>query len=349
MSEEVFVLRIGALVREKIWWILLLLICAPLARGQSNASAPPQQSSTTAAAATVSPRLFAPGVISGPANDGSPTFTPDGKTLFFTRSTAAWGVILESHLSHGQWSEPQVAPFSGEWPDSSPGLAPDGSFIVFVSLRPKDTAGTGGSSHKPQSVANLWRSHRVGSGWSKPERLPDAVNTGPSIWKPSVAADGTIYFVAIDAKGGKRLYSARYKDGTYQQAQPLSFSDGTTADVDPEIAPDGSFLVFCSSGRRGDSKDHLFIVLRKDRDWGPVTPIRYAGDDQNGSSTDDEPHLGPDHRTVYFSSDRAVHVDFPRSREQAQEDLKRLEIWDNSNSNVWFMPITPWLKAGAEN
>jgi Tol biopolymer transport system component len=89
------------------------------------------------------------------------------------------------------------------------------------------------------------------------------------MWKPSIAADGTIYFVSIDKKGGKRLFSSQYTNGAYQQAQPLQFSDGTTLDVDPEIAPDGSFLVFCSAGRLpSDSKDHLFIVLRKSDRWG---------------------------------------------------------------------------------
>ena len=70
----------------------------------------------------------------------------------------------------------------------------------------------------------------------------------------------------------------------------------------------------------------LPIFLRKGSDWGPVTATRYEGDDQNGSSTDDEPHLGSDHRTLYFSSDRSVQVKFPRSPEQAREDLKRLEL-----------------------
>ena len=37
-----------------------------------------------------------PGVISAGANDGSPTFGPDGNTLFFARSSASWSVILES-------------------------------------------------------------------------------------------------------------------------------------------------------------------------------------------------------------------------------------------------------------
>src|SRR5579862_369958 len=52
------------------------------------------------------PELFAPGIVSGPANDGSPTFTRDGHTLLFTRSGAGAGTILESHQSNKQWTAP---------------------------------------------------------------------------------------------------------------------------------------------------------------------------------------------------------------------------------------------------
>jgi Tol biopolymer transport system component len=309
-----------------------------------NASAIPRQQSTAPNSAAVTPELFSPGVISGPANDGSPTFAPDGNTLFFTRSTAAWSAILESHKIAGGWSQPQLASFSGEYSDSSPGMAPDGSYLVFVTLRPKNSDAE--VSVQNPRVANLWRVNRQGTGWGNPTRLPDTVNIGRSIWKPSIALDGTIYFVSINEKGQKRLFASQFRNGEYQQAQPLSFSDGESSDVDPEIAPDGSFLVFCSSGRRKDDpKDHLFFVQRIGADWGPVQPMRYAGDTGAGNSTDDEPHLAPDHRTVYFSSDRGMPVKFPRSREQAIADLKRLEIWDNSNSNVWFMPIDSWLAA----
>jgi WD40-like Beta Propeller Repeat len=296
------------------------------------------------------PQVFAPGVVSGPANDGSPAFSPDGNTIFFTRSAANWSAIVESHKIHGQWSHPTLAPFSGEWSDSSPAMSPDGNYLVFESKRPKLPLAFPQKQEGesvPGVVSNLWRVDRIGTGWSEPTRLPDTVNlVGQSLWKPSIAADGTIYFVAIVAKGGKRLYSSHYLNGAYQQAQPLSFSDGTTLDVDPEIAPDGSFLVFCSAGRLpGDKKDHLFIVHRTGDGWGPVVPIRYAGDDANGYSTDDEPHLGPDHRTLYFSSDRTVPTHLPRSREQAQRDFEHMESWGyfTDYTNVWSIPLTQWL------
>jgi hypothetical protein len=334
------------------WWLLSVVFATPLMHGLSPSPAFNHETVAPTLAIPV-PQIFAPGVISGPNNDGAPTFSPDGNTLFFTRSTTHWSVIVESHKVNGQWSRPALAPFSGEWPDSSPAMSTDGSYLVFQSTRPAISLATRPKEGEPLSgiVSNLWRVDRVGSGWSKPVRLPDTVNIGKSIWKPSIAADGTIYLTVIDEKGGKRLFSSQYSNGTYQQAQPLSFSDGTTADVDPEIAPDGTFLVFCSSGRlAADSKDHLFIVLKKAEGWGPVVQIRYQGDEKPyGYSTDDEPRLGPDHRTLYFSSDRVVPVHFPRTHEQAQQDFERMESWDNSNSNVWFIPISAWLNDAAKS
>ncbi len=325
----------------------LLLSCLFLTALQTRlARANPSQEVQAATPGQVAPQIFAPGIVSGPANDGSPTFSPDGNTLFFTRSTANWGAILESHKVSGEWSKPILASFSGDWPDSSPAMSSDGTFIVFQSTRPAIPLTVRPKEGEPIKgvVSNLWRVDRVGSGWSAPVRLPDAVNIGHSIWKPSLAANGTLYFTFIDEKGGKRLFSSKFEGGVYVQAQPLAFSDGTTADVDPEVAPDESFLLFCSSGRlQEDAKDHLFIVARLGTGWGPVVPIRYAGDDKYGFSTDDEPHLGRVDRNIYFSSDRAVPVHFPRTREDALKDVERLEKWDNSNSNVWYLPLEPYL------
>jgi Tol biopolymer transport system component len=294
------------------------------------------------------PQVFSPGLVSGPANDGSPALSPDGNTIFFTRSAANWSAIVESHKIRGG-SHPTLAPFSGEWSDSSPAMSPDGKYLVFESKRPKLPLASpqkqGGES-VPGAVSNLWRVDRMGTGWSKLTRLPDMANlVGQSLWKPSVAANGTSYFVAIDTKGGKRLNSSHYSNGAYQQAQPLSFSDGTTLDVDPDIAPNGSFLVFCSAGRLpDDKKDHLFIVHRTGDVSGQVVPIRYAGDDTNGYSTDDEPYLDPDHRTLYFSSVRSVATHLPRSREPAQRDFEHMGSWGYFTDyfNIWSIPLTPW-------
>src|SRR5215472_8386506 len=95
--------------------ILFAAACAALGSAAADAPAAPAV------------ELFAPGTVSGPANDWTPVFSPDGKTMYFWRSATSWGFILESHQTDKGWSEPTIASFSGEYPDSSPAMAPDGS------------------------------------------------------------------------------------------------------------------------------------------------------------------------------------------------------------------------------
>lgn len=212
---------------------------------------------------TAAPEIFAPGAISGPANDGAPTFAPDGNTLYFARANNSWGFILESHKIAGKWQQPTVAPFSGQWSDQQPAISPDGQRLVFVSMRtPATSPATGMILGRS---AAIWEVDKVGSGWSEPKRLPDTVNLSPRVFKPSMAADGSLYFMAqtADAKTW-RLYRSQYRDGSYLKAEPLSFSDGIHTDVDPQIAPDESFLIFSSAGRaaKDDSHEHLYIIFK---------------------------------------------------------------------------------------
>ena len=316
--------------RPKAWLALVLGLGGNVAA--AAAAAPP---------VLAAPQVFAPGVVSGPANDEAPTFSPDGNTLLFTRSGAGGGIILESHRVHGRWSTPVMASFSGTWPDLAPEFSPDGSYVVYVSIRRSDT-------RPARQQVGLWRVDRTGGGgWSRPERLPAAVNIGDGVWKARIARDGSIYFLSIDPGKGKRLYVSHYAHGASQPAEPLPFSRYGDDDVDPEITPDGSFMVFASDHRLpGDSKDHLFIVFRQGDGWGVPQAIRYAGDDAPGFSTDYLPHLGPDQRTLYFTSDRSVPAaHYPHTPAQAAADLRRIEQWDNGNLNAWSLSLAPLLEA----
>jgi hypothetical protein len=296
------------------------------------------------------PEVFAPGVISGPANDGSPTFTPDGNTLYFARSGANWGFILESHKVDGQWSEPHVASFSGQFSDSQPVLSPDGKRLIFTSTRTMSAAGPNGTTVAPRMVIGnsgaLWEVDRIGDHWSEPVRLPETVNLSPRVFKATIAGDGSLYFMAmIDDAKTWRLYRSQYRDGFYQKAEPLSFSDGNHTDVDPQIAANESFLIFSSAGRAqpDDAHEHLYIVFKEGTSWGTITPVRYEGDYEKGPADDGEANLGPDSRTLYFTSSRTVRVHATRTKEEATEDFKRLNLWDNSNNNVWTISLAPWL------
>jgi len=302
----------------------------------------------------LTPKLFAPGVISGPANDWTPTFSPDGKRIEFTRSGLSWGFILESELKGGKWAEPVIAPYSGEWPDSSPTEAWDGSYVVFESQRPATAALAAEvrAKHLPIKASALWKVARQGQGWGEPVRLPGTVNITDEVWKPSVDAAGDVYFTSKDeAEKNLHLYRSVFKDGSYLKAEKLPFSDGSTLDVDPAVAPDESFLVFSSLGHApftADNREHLFIVFRTGGVWGPVQPLCFDGVSAAGFTLDDDAVLGPDGQTLYFGSDRTEALHLPKSRGEAEQDVQDMQGWNNGNANVWSLSLKPWLEAARQ-
>jgi WD40-like Beta Propeller Repeat len=293
-----------------------------------------------------SPRLFAPGVISGPANELSPAFSPDGKMVLFTRSNSSASMILESHLVNGAWSEPQIASFSGMWRDLEAAASPDGSFLVFASNRPATAGGpvldgNWGGTARPGSGGNLWRVDRKGTGWGEPERLPTAINQGTSVFSPSVTADGSIYFMQPDPKTGYfHLYRSQRRAGTYLPATPVGIGTDQTQDVDPAVAPDESFLVYSSTEPATHHPMRLKIVFRQKDDWSPPVDL---GDEVNEQGSNIEARLGPDGKTLYFSTNTVPPVSFPQSIEDAKRTLAEMNVWANGNQNIWYVTLSPWL------
>jgi hypothetical protein len=232
----------------------------------------------------------------------SPAFSPDGKTMLFTRQANHTAVIMESHRTATGWSQPRPAAFSGgKYPDTDPAFGPDGSYLVFASGRP--APGANGKT------LNLWLVKRSGTVWGTPMHLPPTVNVSAYAYAPSVARDGTIYFMAsypIPASKTyqHQLYRARLQGGTYQQAQALPFSSRATQDADPLVAPDQSFVLFVSAGRRGatDTNQYIYIARASGSSWEPVQPVAYKGE-YDGDS-DCCLTFGPDGKTVLFTAGR---------------------------------------------
>src|SRR6185312_14964930 len=100
--------------------------------------------------------------------------------VYFMRGTDSF-TLMESHRVDGRWSTPRPAPFSGRWRDLDPAMAPDGSYLLFVSNRPAAQGGqpidaVHAGKRRAGEGMNLWRVDRHGNGWGAPMRLPDAVN-----------------------------------------------------------------------------------------------------------------------------------------------------------------------------
>ena len=301
-----------------------------------------------AAAQRADPTVFAPGVISGPANDLSPAFTPDGKTVFFTRANSSQSVILVSHLSGGKWSTPTIASFSGTWRDLEATMAPDGSHLIFVSNRPATAGGKAIDAYyngapQPGVGGNLWRVDRLPNGWGEPHRLPDVVNANGSVFSPSIAADGSLYFMKpVGAQTRFHIFRAQFSHGTYETPVAVGIAAGdSVGDYDPAVAPDESFIVFSSSRMKANGTS-LFIAKKQGGTWGPPTFMGAVVSPPQ--SNDIEARLGADHRTLYFSTRREVPTG-AQDGVPAERGLEMMAAWNNGLANIWRVPLDAWLGA----
>jgi Tol biopolymer transport system component len=257
----------------------------------------------TTGSSSDAPTLFAPEKEWPAGSDASPAFTPDGRTVFFTHAVGATRTIMVASLRNGAWSKPATAPFSGTWRDIEPAMAPDGSYLVFISNRPATPGGeplTGffGGAPRPGAGGNIWRVNREGRGWGEPVRLPTIVNSQSAIYSPAVARDGSLYLNHPDPVTKKtRLYRAQATVDGFLEPVPVSFTDGIASDFDAVVAPDESFIVFSSN--RAPSQPNMpmiFIAYAKKGQW---TEPQILQPPTSGL----EARLSPDLKTLYFSTD----------------------------------------------
>jgi Tol biopolymer transport system component len=259
----------------------------------------------------LAPALFGPGVISTEDDEFGITFTPDGKTCFFTKRTpstisSSTYVICSSRLVNGKWTEPVIASFSGKYKDFNPFITPDGSKLFFISNRP----GPG----KTTLDGDIWMAPKKGEGWGEPENIGAPVNTPGWELSCAVTANGSIYFISLNTITGKQgLYRSRQLDGKYGTPEYIGDSANNFEDAsDIYVSPDEKFLLFSSKFRsdvqtsgNGASASYprsdLYISFNDNGKW--MTPTN-AGASINSTAEETNPSVSPDGKTLFFTSER---------------------------------------------
>lgn len=147
------------------------------------------------------------GQINTLEDEGSPSFSPDGKVMYFTRCPYVKGEshgaqIWKSVRSGGKWGKPQEVKLSK---DSSitfahPTVSPDGKFLYFVS----DLAGGFGGK-------DIWRSSIDGEKYGAPVNLGPAINTSGDEMFPYMREDSVLYFSSngLPGFGGLDIFYAK--------------------------------------------------------------------------------------------------------------------------------------------
>lgn len=138
--------------------------------------------------------------------DGACSFSPDGKTMYFTRCThdpeyPRYAVIMSSSRSDAAWSKPQEVKISNDTLSTFayPAVSPDGLWLYFSSNMP---GGQGGM--------DLWRISLDEYGIGIPENLGTEINTFGDEVFPSFRGNGELYFSSNGhpGMGGLDLFRA---------------------------------------------------------------------------------------------------------------------------------------------
>jgi Tol biopolymer transport system component len=284
------------------------------------------------AAGIPEPELVGEGTLSTSDDELGAAFTPDGKTVYFTlrsptTATAPLTTICVSHLldavdtAKARWSEPEVAPFSGQFNDAGPALSPDGKHLFFASDRPAPGKAAEKSPQPGQPDIDLWMMDRTADGWSAPRNLGTPVNTPAVEQSPAVAADGTLYFASSrpGGKGSLDLYRSRFAGGRYTEPETLVEMNTEAYEGQPAISQDGSLLVFAAAGRPDNfvgggfpyQKGDLYVSVRTAKGWSPP---RLLPPPINSKASDSSPSFSPDGKWLYFTSERSPFT-VPMSRQ----------------------------------
>ena len=283
--------------------------------------------------ASSTPGIFAPDAISDDNEQWRITFTPDGKTAYFAESPEFFpftrqATIYVSTFVDGAWTEPVVAPFSGQYSDIDPFISPNGQRLYFSSIRPVDGVMRGD--------IDLWMVERTPDGWSEPVNLGPAVNDpGADELYPSVSANGTLYFASgpffpqpgldFDIYRAERDgdgFAPREELGAGVNTQP-SPADAWLQDAwefNPEISVDGRTLVFTSLRPGGFGLGDLYVSHLVRGEW---TAARNLGPVVNTASDEYHPTLSRNGRELYFVRRIPERGDFYVVATSALDALKR--------------------------
>ena len=290
--------------------ILVLLACGRMAHAQHATTKPIPE-----------PTIFAPGVISTGDYEVCPTFSPDGKTFYFVKSTpdANFWIIVFSRFQNGKWNSPQVAPFSGQYSDADEFITRDGKQMFFISRRPV----SGDISPNGPGKLDIWVMDKTANGeWGQPRNVGKPVNSDANEYYPTVADNGSLYFGSRrkGGKGGADIYRSRLMNGKYQEPENLGDAINTEFDeFEPFIAPDESFMIFMAGGGRPDSLGGYDFYISYNRN-GQWTKAKNLGAPINSSADEFSAKIAPDGKYFFWASARSL-IDGPKDKSWTINEL----------------------------
>jgi len=218
-----------------------------------------------AAADTLRPIRWTPAAISSAGYESSPTFSPDGRELYFIAADEqfrGWHIMMSRCEVRG-WSAP-VSPSFAAHPgviEADPFFTPDGKGLYFISARqdPKN------------EDFDIWYVARDDAhGWGTPERLPEPVNSRYEELLPRTDRAGHLYFGSNRPGGfGKSdIYVAERDESGRWSVRNVGAPVSTAADeYEAAVSEDGNTMILVAD--HGE-RSHLYRFVKRADRWHEV-------------------------------------------------------------------------------
>ena len=215
---------------------------------------------------TVKNATLLEGDVNTKFHEGNVAITPDGKRIYFDRNDYFNGKydkddeginqinLYYSEWVDGGWKGVFEVPFnSSEYSTGHPALNPNGNWLYFVSDMP---GGKGGS--------DIYRVNIDANGnFSKPERLPDNINTEGKENFPYLDSLGNLYFSSDGHQGlgGLDIFYVEANGARFENPVNLGKGANTEDDDFAFIWNSETKTGYLSSNRKGGKgSDDIYMV-----------------------------------------------------------------------------------------
>lgn len=254
---------------------------------------------------SLTPKIFSSSFISKEdESEFGSTFSKDGTEFFFAVSVNGKSEIRYSKLEKDSWTEPIIILSDKEYKYADPILSPDEKELYYISDMPINKNDT-------LKDHDIWYSRKMKNKWSEPINAGKKINSNKNEYYVSFSSDGTIYFASnknaeINRGHDFDIYYSNKIDGEFKEPVRLSDSINTKRyEADVFIAPDESYMIFCSARKEGLGKGDLYVSFKDyNGEWGKS---KNMGKIINSKNHELCPFVTSDGKYLFYTSDENIY------------------------------------------